>query len=198
MRTRLLLSSAIALMLAAPAFAQQPPAAAPGAAPATGPATAPAAAKLSQADMAFVQEAAMGGMAEVELGRIAERNAQHPQVKEFGARMVKDHDAANAQLTAIATGKGSTLPQNLDQQHAQMRDRLAHMHGDAFDRDYIRMMVDDHDKDVKAFEHQAQTGQDPEIKRFAQETLAVIREHDRMAHDLAQSLTETGTTRPPR
>ena len=110
MRSRLYLSSAaIALMLAAPAFAQQPG----GHSPTAPSATAPAAVRLSQADMKFIHEAAMGGMAEVEIGRVAERNAQNPQVKQFGARMVKDHDAANAQLTAIATGKGATLPQNV-------------------------------------------------------------------------------------
>jgi len=93
MRSRLYLSSAaIALMLAAPAFAQQPG----GHSSTASSATAPAAVRLSQADMKFIHEAAMGGMAEVEIGRVAERNAQNPQVKQFGARMVKDHDAANA------------------------------------------------------------------------------------------------------
>jgi len=195
MRSRLYLSSAaIALMLAAPAFAQQPG----GHSPTASSATAPAAVRLSQADMKFIHEAAMGGMAEVEIGRVAERNAQNPQVKQFGARMVKDHDAANAQLTAIATGKGATLPQNLDPQHAQMRDRLAHLSGAEFDRDYMRAMVEDHDKDAKAFEHQARTGTDPDIKRFAEETLAVIRDHDRLAHDVAQAINATGSTRAPR
>lgn len=186
MHHRLILLSGIALPLlfGAPALAQQQ--AQPR----------PADAKLSQSDAKFVQEAAMGGMAEVDLGRLAEQNAADPQVKQFGGRMVQDHGTANAQLTAIATGKGATMPKNLDQAHVQTRDRLARLKGGEFDRAYMRAMVEDHDKDVKEFQKEAQSGQDPEIKAFAAETLKVIQDHDRMAHDIDRSLTATGSTAP--
>lgn len=177
---------ALPLVLGAPAFAQQPNP------------QRPSAAKLSQADEKFVHEAAIGGMAEVDLGKLAEQNAADPQVKQFGARMVQDHSTANAQLTAIATGKGATLPQNLDQQHVQMRDRLSRLKGAEFDRAYMHAMVEDHDKDVKEFQKEAQSGRDTEIKAFAAQTLKVIEEHDRMAHDIDRSLTATGSTAPAR
>lgn len=177
---------ALPLLLSAPGFAQQP----------NTTAAAPAAAKLSQSDMKFVQEAAVGGMAEVDLGHLAEQKAANPQVKQFGARMVQDHTTANAQLTAVATGKGATLPQQLDQHHAQLRDRLSHLSGAEFDRAYIKEMVEDHDKDVKEFQQQAQTGHDADIKSFAAQTLPVLQEHDRMAHEIEQSLTATGSTAP--
>ena len=184
----LLSSLAIALLLSAPAFAQMP-----GPHRAVGPER-----DLSKRDMEFVKNAAIGGKAEVELGKLAQQNAQSPQVKEFGARMEKDHSAADAQLTAIATGKGAQLPQQLDAEHRRVRDRLAQLHGDAFDHAYMRAMVEDHDKDLKAFSQQALNGHDPDIKRFARDTLSVIKQHDRMAHEIDRSLIAVGSSRPPR
>ena len=189
MHRHLLSSFAIALLLSAPAFAQQMP----------GPhsATAPQR-ELSKHDMEFVKNAAIGGQAEVELGKLAQQNTQSQQVKDFGARMEKDHSAADAKLATILSGKGVQLPQQLDAEHLRMRDRLAQLHGDSFDRPYIRAMVEAHDKDLKAFRQEAQSGQDPDIKRFAGETLSMIEQHDRMAHEIDRSLTAVGSSKTPR
>ena len=187
MRTRLALLSSVAipLILAAPAFAQQPRSAA-------------ADRQLNTQEMGFVKEAAAGGLAEVELGKLAQQNAQDDQVKRFGARMVQDHGNANAELTALASGKGVTLPQQLDAKHAQLRDRLARLKGAEFDRAYMRDMVRDHDADMKALRREAQTGTDPDIKPFAQKTLTVVEQHDKLAHDTTIALTATGSSHRPR
>jgi putative membrane protein len=88
---------AIAAIVAGPVFAQQMRAAPPPH-------------QLSRADMNFMKEAATGGMAEVELGKLAQQNAQSNEVKQFGARMVEDHGNANNELTKLAGNKGITLP----------------------------------------------------------------------------------------
>ena len=187
MRTRLALLSSVAipLILAAPAFAQQPRSAA-------------ADRQLNKQDMSFVKDAAADGLAEVELGKLAQQNAQDDQVKRFGARMVQDHSNANAELTALASGKGMTLPRQLDAKHAQLRDRLARMKGTEFDRAYMREMVRDHDADMKAFRREAQVAADPGIKTFAQKTLTVIEQHDKLAHDTTSAMTATGSSHRPR
>ena len=66
--------------------------------------------KLSEKDKSFAKEAAMGGMAEVELGNLAQQNAQNDEVKQFGSRMVQDHSDANQQLMPILAGEGLTVP----------------------------------------------------------------------------------------
>lgn len=147
--------------------------------------------------MNFVKEAAMGGMAEVELGRLAGQNAHNDQVKQFGARIVRDHGAANNELAMMTAGKGVTMPQQLDQKHMQMRDKMAKMRGAEFDRAYMKEMVADHDNDLKAFRQHAQTGADPDIRGFAQKSLPTLEEHAKMAHDIQKSLSAVGSTRPP-
>jgi putative membrane protein len=197
MPTRLLLSTAaVALMLAAPAVASaqtmQP---APGATSAAMP---NAARQLSKQDRSFVKDAATGGMAEVELGKLAQQNAQDDQVKQFGARMVQDHSKANDELKTIASNQGIDLPQQLDKKYEQLKDRLARLQGAQFDRAYMAAMVKDHNADVAAFRREAQSGRDPAIKQFAEKTLHVIGAHDRMAKDIDHSLTATGSSRAPR
>ena len=45
-------------------------------------------------DLAFMNDAAPGGMAEVEMGRMAAKQAQSSEVKRFAARMIADHTKA--------------------------------------------------------------------------------------------------------
>src|SRR4051794_15569224 len=195
MRSGLVLSSltAIALALASPAFAQQPPAGtAPGHIAAQGQNQ-----KLSAKDKSFAQEAAMGGMAEVELGKLAQQNAQNDDVKQFGARMVQDHSDANQQLMTLLTAKDFSVPQQLDEKHRRAMDRLSKMRGAEFDRAYMRDMVEDHDTDVKKFRQQAQHGNAADLKAFAQKTLPVLEQHQKLAHDLSKSMTAVGSSGQP-
>jgi len=198
MRIRLATVSAAALMLAAPAFAQQTSRVAPSTNANPSMVSTAATQKLDRADMDFAKKAAEGGMAEVELGKLAQQNAKDAQVKQFGARMEQDHSQANSQLQSIASQKGLQLPTQLDAKDQKELDRLSRLHGAAFDQAYMRAMVQDHDKDAKEFKRQAQTARDPDLKNFAQQTLNVIEQHDQMAHSVMQATTASGSSRERR
>lgn len=137
----------------------------------------PTATTLQQADMQFVNEAAAAGKAEVELGRLAVGKARDAAVKQFGQRMVDDHSRANEQLTQIVTGKDIELPAELSPDAQEARDHLASLSGSEFDREFMTHMVSDHEKAVALFTTQSQSGQDPELKQFAEETLPTLQEH---------------------
>ena len=49
-------------------------------------------------------------------------------------------------------------------------------------------MVEDHEKDVKAFEQEAQSGQDPEVKAWAAKQLPTLREHLSQAKSVLDGL----------
>jgi putative membrane protein len=72
-----------------------------------------AAPSLSGRDKAFVKDAAIGGLAEVQLGRLAAERASSPDVKQFGQRMVDEHGKANDKLMAIAKQKNVEVPTEL-------------------------------------------------------------------------------------
>ncbi len=133
--------------------------------------------KPSQSDVKFMKEAAMGGMLEVELGRVAMQNASSEQVKQFGKQMVDDHGKGNEDLKSLADLEGVKLPSQLDPKHARELQRMQQLKGADFDREYMKMMLEDHKKDIKAFNDEGQRGDDPEVKGFALRTLPTLRAH---------------------
>src|SRR5437762_1737658 len=72
------------------------------------------ASNLASDDRKFIEKAAQGGMAEVQLGQLAAQKASSDQVKQFAKKMVDDHGKANDQLKQIASAKGVTMPTDLD------------------------------------------------------------------------------------
>ncbi len=136
----------------------------------------------------FMKKAAIGGMLEVQMGKIATEKATDPQVKAFGERMVKDHSAANEKLRSIAQAKGVKLPAALNEKHKKQVEKFKKMKGSDFDREYMAAMVKDHEKDVKEFDKNAQSLTDPEVKQFAQDTLPTLKEHLQMAKDIHKKL----------
>jgi putative membrane protein len=135
----------------------------------------------------FVVKAASGGLMEVELGRLAEKNASNPEVKAFGKRMVDDHSKANEELKSLAATKNITLPTAPGEDHQKHITDLSAKTGADFDKDYMALMEKDHQEDINLFENASKDADmDPDIKAFAQKTLTTLREH----HDLAKKLDE--------
>ena len=138
-------------------------------------------AQVAAADASFMKKAAVGGMAEVEFGKLAQQKASSPAVKDFGARMVQDHSKANDELKELAGKKGVTLPTSLDGKNQKVMDRLQKASGEAFDRAYMSDMVTDHHEDVAEFRKQSTGGKDADVKAFAAKTLPTLEEHLKMA-----------------
>ena len=140
--------------------------------------------KLTAADRKFVTEALQGGMAEVELGKLASERASNDAVKQFGQRMVDDHGKAGDELKKIAQDKGITPPAEMDAKHKKLHDRLSKLSGAAFDRAYMDEMVKDHRADVKNFQRESTGAKDPDVKGFAAKTLPTLQEHLKQAESV--------------
>lgn len=139
------------------------------------------------ADRKFMDKAAQGGMAEVELGQLAEQNGQSPEVKAFGKRMVDDHSKANDQLKQLAEQKGVALPTSLNAQDQATKNRLSKLQGAAFDKAYMQDMVTDHKKDVAEFQRESKVAHDPELKSWAGQTLPTLQSHLQEAEKISGS-----------
>ena len=125
----------------------------------------------------FVNKAASGGMMEVELGKIAQDKAQSQRVKDFGGMMVTDHSQANDELKGIASSKNAAVPSALMPEHQKHLDDLSKKSGADFDKAYMKMMLDDHKKDIAEFKKTSEKSTDAEIKNFATKTLPVLQKH---------------------
>ncbi len=141
------------------------------------------------ADMTFAKKAAQGGMAEVNLGQLAQQKGSSDTVKSFGKRMVDDHSKANEQLKSVASKDNIQLPASVDAKDQATYDRLSKMSGAAFDRAYAQDMVKDHQEDIAEFQKEANSGKNPDVRNFAQETLPTLQEHLKLAQQMASTTT---------
>ena len=132
----------------------------------------------------FWSEAASGGMAEVELGRLAQTKAQNPDVKRFAEMMVADHTKSNDELRSLATKKNVPLPTSMGARHQATMDRLNGLSGAEFDRAYVEAMVCDHEATVQLFEGQTQGSSDTDARSFAEKTLPTLRRHLEMIKEI--------------
>ena len=155
------------------------------------------AAMVAKEDADFMVNAASGGMLEVQLGQLAQTNSRNRRVKEFGTIMIKDHEEGGKKLKALAASKNITLPDSISNRQQREKERLQKKNGDAFDNAYINMMIEDHKKDIRDFEKQANNGTNPDIKAFASNSLKMLQAHLDSAINLQKMVGKKVQVGPP-
>jgi putative membrane protein len=145
------------------------------------------AAQLDKGDRRFILKAIDGGMAEVEIGKLAQEKASSDKVKEIGRMLDADHSKAGEQLKQIAQQKGVTLPAERKTSEKQMR-RYSKLSGEEFDREFLRRQFRHHEEDIRQFERVAEKSDDSDLKSFASATLPTLRKHRETIQATAQSL----------
>ena len=144
---------------------------------------------LTTSDRQFVKAAAEGGMAEVELGKLAEENGGTSEVKDFGKRMVTDHTKINDQLKELAGKEDVTLPQQLNAKDKMTKESLSKLSGTAFDKAYMKDMVKDHTADVSEFRKESTAAHSAAVKDFASDALPTLESHLKEAKSIAPKAT---------
>lgn len=139
-------------------------------------------------DEAFLRDAAMDNQSEIELARLALRNASNPDVKRFAQRLIDAHNRVESDIESLTRNTAITLPPQLDIEHRQMVNRLAGLSGDDFDREFLNMMIKDHKEAIAKFEERANAEPSNAVSNFAARTLPRLREHLRTAQDIQAKL----------
>jgi putative membrane protein len=139
----------------------------------------------SKQDVEFMVKAVNGAQFEVVLGHLAETNGAKPGVKRFGEMMVRDHSMGGETLRGLAASKRIVMPDTLSNQQEKERKELEKKNGAAFDKAYVKMMVDDHKEDISEFQRAAINANDPDIRALAAANIPILQQH----LDSAQSLT---------
>lgn len=130
-------------------------------------------------DRRFVYYATLTGQAEIDDGNMAQQKAQSASVRNFGLQMAADHTAANRELSQLALQMVGIQPPNngSDPNEAAMRRQLASLQGEAFDRAYIAGQVRDHENAITLYRQEATEGNQPNLQRYAAETLPMLQQH---------------------
>lgn len=149
-------------------------------------------AQASKEAQTFVTKAASGGMFEVESSKLAVEKAKRDDVKSFAQKMVTDHGKANADLQSMAQKVGVKVPDKMEPKHQAQVEKLNKTGAESFDKAYLDAQIEAHKESVALFQNYAKSGDQPDLKQFAEKTLPTLQEHQRMAQDLARQGAATG------
>ena len=153
--------------------------------------------KSASSDAIFMKKLAVGDLAEADAGRLASQKSANEDVKHFGEQMVKDHSENATELKTLAASHGVEVPSTIDSLHAAEKSKLENAAGTAFDSEYIKGQVRDHEKTVALLQQEIRDGQEPAVKEFAQKTLQVVNHHLEMAKQLQATLPKSVAERSP-
>jgi putative membrane protein len=143
-------------------------------------------ATLNAIDFNFVGQANLGAPFQVDSGRLAEKKGGSAAIRKYAHLMVTSHIPVADALTAILQRKNVT-PSNtlLHGAYDAMISTLKADHGAAFDRDYVNGQVEYQKGNAALFREEIENGSDPDLKKFASETLPKIEDHLQRASRLA-------------
>jgi putative membrane protein len=130
---------------------------------------------VADRDRSFIEKAAKGGMQEVHIGKKGVDGATDAQVKAYAQKIVDAHTKANEELKSLAQKKGIQWPS--EQYDAAMDKSLSATKGADFDRQFVHLMISDHEKDIAMFEDAAKNASDPDLRQWANKMLPDLRKH---------------------
>jgi putative membrane protein len=135
-------------------------------------------------DMHFVRLAEGGSRLETALGERAAEQAASADVKRFGLMMANCNTFAGNLLMTIAKNNDLEVQTDMDRDDRKVLQGLSKMEGPDFDREYMNQVIKDEEDQVKLFEQMANEVTNYDLRRYAQETIRVLRLHLRMARDI--------------
>lgn len=157
-----------------------------GTSTAVGTVAAPAGAMTNEG---FVTNAAIGGMYEVEAGKIAAERSGNSRIKSLASTMVTEHTRAGEALKAAATG--FTVPIALDERRRGLIDNLRGASDQDFDKIYLEQQEAAHDETISLLQTYSGASDNAALKAFADQTLPVVRRHAEMIDALDEGNADT-------
>jgi len=134
----------------------------------------------------FVSEAARSGQFEIQSSELAKTKASDPGTKSFADEMIADHRKADAALKDLVKSKNInvTIPTDLSSSQQSDLDQLKRLSGADFDRQYRDDQYNGHKEAVSLFQRYAKGGDNPDLKKWAEQTAPTLEHHLQMARDL--------------
>jgi len=139
-------------------------------------------------DLQFLEMATGNCAWKIAASSIAIKQAASQDVKNYGARMIKDHGQIGSELKGYAERSGITIYDKMDTTKTNTLNFLANEYGAAFDRQYMSLMMDDNQKDADLYRTESNTGKDKDIRGFAARIGKIMEEYVRMAEKILLDL----------
>jgi putative membrane protein len=141
----------------------------------------------SLGDQEFIREVLEDGTTKVMLGQLAQKKSQSDDVKQFGQTMAQDNSQFNEQVLAqVAKLIGLEGPRGLSKKDKQLAASFEALSGPQFDEEYSKLMVKEHQRDLKEFTSEAHNTEDRIMKMAAGHGMNIVSQHLELIEEIAQ------------
>lgn len=132
---------------------------------------------LVEEDVAdFLTKSAGARMMNAQEGLLAIERGQNASIREYGQLMMKDHSMLLEKIKMLAKQRDISLPAQISNRKVGEHQNLSEENGSEFDERLVKMIIMDHQRDVKLFK-KALLYNDPEVSEFARRYLPLIQSH---------------------
>lgn len=137
--------------------------------------------KLSESDGKVVSNLHMVNQMEIDMGKIAASRASAP-VKTYANMLITDHTKIDKELIAFAKKNGmSSIPAEMSEaEHKDMMEnqaKLKGLKGPEFDREYLNMMVEGHDKVLAKIDSEMGSVDNKDLQKLLTDIKPVFQKH---------------------
>ena len=133
---------------------------------------------------AFLRDAAISDMYEIEAATLAMSRSSNSAVKAAAKKIMDDHKASSEKLKALAAANGWTLPTAMDERRKGLIDNLKGASAADFDDRYLDQQTAAHHEGLTLFNGYAQFGDNAALKAFAAEVAPKLETHAEMVTKL--------------
>jgi putative membrane protein len=145
---------------------------------------------LAESDEDFIKHAARAAAIKIQTGKLAITKASNADVKAFADKLVNDNTATAKAVAEWAAKKNVALKDDdpavkmkLDK-HKWLEEKT----GTDFDRQFVQAMIGDYSDVIMLFSLESRNTGDAALKKFADETLPLLREQTSTARRLIAKL----------
>jgi putative membrane protein len=132
---------------------------------------------IDQEDKQFATDAALKGLATIELGKLAIQKGSDKKIKNFGTLLIKQHTKIDKRLRKTTDEKKIPVPAAIDSATQKDLAKLSENSGKAFDKAFLNFMINHHETDIKFFEYASKHVADKDLKKQASKTLLILHRH---------------------
>ncbi|MCD8739630.1 DUF4142 domain-containing protein [Mucilaginibacter roseus] len=137
--------------------------------------------------LVFIRKAAESGIAEVEASSIAKQTSKNPKVVQFATMIADQHSRINEELKSLQSRNMISSNDTISLEKQQEIAAIAKKSGVEFDREYMAMMVKDHEEAAALFSS-GSTIRTASVNKFANKFLPEIKAHLDTAKQISAGL----------
>jgi putative membrane protein len=131
----------------------------------------------------FLRDAIQENLAEIQLGKLAQDNAESDEVKLYGTTLQTDDAALNEQAAKVAERISVAVPTKPTINQTMTYEQMSRLSSKAFDQHLLRVLIAYQTTAMHRFENEAKKTDDP-VGKFAAEALVILQKHREAAQRL--------------